>query len=896
MGYTWRTAFANYIKDHYNQKPNEWFDINISTSGMVNVTIVSDNFKGISLPQRREEIQQLLRENEVPMPSGFLSLYTVQEAESIGLTKMETSEEDPLYSWYDLASRAANFQGQPKRSKREPRVPRTIAFYSFKGGVGRTTALTHVAWILAKRGRKVVAVDLDMEAPGLGSAMRISPIPPYGIVDYFYERSYLPEGVNPAISITEIFSEVRIPDAIGRLFVVPAGTLSLDYIAKVDDLRSTAITERGEDLWSTFYREITEQLQPDIILIDSRTGINEWGAFSLLRAADKAIVFLYPNEQNRHGIELLLEALANNIPLQLVFSPVPLSEAGTEKVAEYWQILQGKLDGANNQDKFDLDEEVKQEDEPQSEFAEPITIQYLTELALAPGYPVEPLLSHYMSIANVVDEDTTTFSLERVLADSNHRRKVLKSLEFPEVDATTNQNLNDLFQRTADFERFLDDTACLIRGRKGTGKSTLYWLLLKYPASARELSHRRLESVTFLSGHGRYRVRPTRDEFKLIGQTIEQDGSSWEAFWRSYLLLRMHMENMLQPFFKGNSMFTRLRTMLNQVPKDANLWRSEHTNILLEMATNAQLNLLAKDMLNVINTQLSKNNRVFWFLYDDLDEDLLDKGEIRERVLTGLLQFVQACDARRLKSVCFKIFLREDIWNRLIFDNKSHFNGRDIMLQWTRKDFLRLALRQALQSKDFEDLVGRFSPVGDIDQADEAAIDRALQLLWGSRREQNLKSKNVSRWVYDRLTDSSNTTFPRSLNILLKVARDFELEIDRGQSPITDRLLRPKSLNEGLVQASVQRCNELREEYRELTPFFNSLVNSAIVISADELREIWQGTLQAMPPEFREFRKFVDFLVSIGLIGLAEREKKPAYRFAEIYTHGFGISRSTRKY
>ncbi len=72
-----------------------------------------------------------------------------------------------------------------------------------------------------------------------------------------------------------------------------------------------------------------------------------------------------------------------------------------------------------------------------------------------------------------------------------------------------------------------------------------------------------------------------------------------------------------------------------------------------------------------------------------------------------------------LKSIGFKIFLREDIWTKLVFDNKSHFNGRDIILQWTRKDFLKLALRQALQSTEFNDLVSRLSPVGNIDQADE---------------------------------------------------------------------------------------------------------------------------------------------------------------------------------
>ncbi len=44
-----------------------------------------------------------------------------------------------------------------------------VTFYSFKGGVGRTMALANVAWILASRGKRVLAVDWDVEAPGLHS-------------------------------------------------------------------------------------------------------------------------------------------------------------------------------------------------------------------------------------------------------------------------------------------------------------------------------------------------------------------------------------------------------------------------------------------------------------------------------------------------------------------------------------------------------------------------------------------------------------------------------------------------------------------------------------------------------------------------------------------------------
>ena len=43
-------------------------------------------------------------------------------------------------------------------------------------------------------------------------------------------------------------------------------------------------------------QEIYEQLKPDILLIDSRTGINQWGALSLIQAADDAVIFLFPNE------------------------------------------------------------------------------------------------------------------------------------------------------------------------------------------------------------------------------------------------------------------------------------------------------------------------------------------------------------------------------------------------------------------------------------------------------------------------------------------------------------------------------------------------------------------------------------------------------------------------
>ncbi|NER95848.1 MAG: AAA family ATPase [Symploca sp. SIO1B1] len=894
MQETWQRTLKQEITNHYVQNSQEWVDMNISTSGLLNLTIVSDHFASLSIPQRKEQVLSFLHQSSSP---GFLSLYTLQEAESLNLSPPQAINGDLVYTWQDLALQAANPQNYHQPSQRQLRMPRTVTFYSFKGGVGRTTALTHVAWILAMRGRKVVAVDLDLEAPGLSTAFNLNPQPEYGIVDYFYERSYLPKGVESSISIAQIFGEVRIPNAKGRLFVVPAGDFNLDYIAKVDDLRATTILDSGENLWSIFTRDIQKQLKPDIILVDSRTGINQWGALSLLQAADEIIIFLFPNEQNRQGIELLFQSIQVliNLSINFVFTPVPdVTETGISRVRKIWQHLQENIKSTT-----DFNEETNEDetgdresdlDESKSELAEPLVVPYLPLIALADSYPVPALTDYYHRIANLIDEETDELQRESVLTGADSRWKIIESLQFSEVNAADQkQDLSLVFQRTTDFEKFLDDTTCLIRGRKGTGKTTLYWLLLKKDSSvAEKLARGRLDKVVFLSGHGRFNdSRPSRDDFQIIHTELQREEGSWEAFWRAYLLLRAFNENYFKfPRGKKGAKFKDLKKILDDLPVDK--WQSEHSQSLLQLSTNVNLRLVVKDALYLIDQKVQQEDKMLWLLYDDLDEDFPQSGEVRQQALTGLFQLLQACDASRLTAIRFKIFLREDIWIRLNFDNKSHFNGRDILLQWTRVDFLRLALRQAIHSNNFKQLVNRFSPVESIEQATEEVIEQALELLWGSRRRRGTKAKYVSRWVYERLTDSSGTTFPRSLSILLKAAKERELSY-KGQSsikPPTDRLLRGKSLEIGLKKASEERCNAIREEYPDLGKFFDSLKDNQALLSQEELQTVWEKSAQDIMSSFDDF---TDFLSEIGL---AEwREKEERYKFADIYVYGFEMIR-----
>src|SRR5690606_15502403 len=90
-------------------------------------------------------------------------------------TKVEPAPTEPtelassMFSPASFAGVLSKLREGPASSTVEPSPssPPVVAFYGFRGGAGRTTALAHVAALLASRQISVVALDLDLEAPGL---------------------------------------------------------------------------------------------------------------------------------------------------------------------------------------------------------------------------------------------------------------------------------------------------------------------------------------------------------------------------------------------------------------------------------------------------------------------------------------------------------------------------------------------------------------------------------------------------------------------------------------------------------------------------------------------------------------------------------------------------------
>jgi len=105
----------------------------------------------------------------------------------------------------------------------------TVAFYSYKGGVGRTLLVANTAQFLAMSGRRVVALDLDLEAPGLHQKLgsrdvldRAESGTLYGAVDELLDTL---ENEPRKRSLRETAIEVDLPSGTkGSLLLIPAGS------------------------------------------------------------------------------------------------------------------------------------------------------------------------------------------------------------------------------------------------------------------------------------------------------------------------------------------------------------------------------------------------------------------------------------------------------------------------------------------------------------------------------------------------------------------------------------------------------------------------------------------------------------------------------------------------
>lgn len=235
---------------------------------------------------------------------------------------------------------------------------KVTTFYSFKGGNGRSMSMANVAWALATNGERVLAIDWDLEAPGLHRYFHPflrdpEQVETPGLVDHIW--SYIQHRTNTSIKPSDIpelakadgiVQELDLPlrKSKGALHFIGAGRQDGQYSAKVGGLD-----------WSTFYGRFGGRTYLDAmldwargrythILIDSRTGVADTAGVCTTHLPDSLVLFLVYNRQSIEGTAAVAQSIVRTRregqkpPIEMLVCPSRVEERGTVDSARRYTV------------------------------------------------------------------------------------------------------------------------------------------------------------------------------------------------------------------------------------------------------------------------------------------------------------------------------------------------------------------------------------------------------------------------------------------------------------------------------------------------------------------------------------------------------------------------------
>lgn len=234
-----------------------------------------------------------------------------------------------------------------------------VTFYSFKGGVGRTMALANVAFLAAYSGKRVLVMDWDLEAPGLGyyfrglhdagTARAVKEAP--GVLNLLWNWvDSVSDGSVTADELQaqkvrygsgEAFSDLAIPIANERDYFPE--NARLDYIGAgspiIRDGNPMSYEEAlSQFSWGDFFQEmaggfVLESLRHwaksnyDLVLIDSRTGLADVAGICTMQMPDEVAICFILNRQNIDGAAKVSAAIRTKRSEAVKVRAVPMRVA-----------------------------------------------------------------------------------------------------------------------------------------------------------------------------------------------------------------------------------------------------------------------------------------------------------------------------------------------------------------------------------------------------------------------------------------------------------------------------------------------------------------------------------------------------------------------------------------
>jgi len=957
---------ANKIKKFLENKGEERFKIFVRINFNIDVYVLTPNI-AIAKDYQKEFIDSLCTSaNEDMVVDDYYKSHYQSLRINFNIVNLEDADGDPFYAnmfntrdgvidWgprYRFDSLLRNDVVENTNKTPAKKAP-IVTFYSYKGGMGRTTTMVAYAMSLAankdvNRRKQVVIIDCDLEAPGylnffdLSEHNGLKSGKKNGFVEFICDAQLT---LNPSdLDINDYIINVGLDNKnsfaynnLNNIWLVPAGNLNEGYA----DLESNS--DRNDYLeglakinlssvpsvikyFNLLFDKINETIHPDIILIDSRTGFNDIFGTAALYLSSYVVGFFGFSRQTQPGLINLLKdyyKTTNNFKLQLVFSILP--ENATEEwinhhkdhVLEYINFI-----GSENKD-------------------------YPSFLYLHRN----SLLERIGTGEEQSDSDFVTLVKERKFADYNALFDQINDQFFKEKDAELytsntpalklrNAVLTQLKDALANVANFAEDTQIkeeqffyrecmkelfdskkfLIQGYKGTGKTYLYKALgdkeiaLNIQKWAGMNDSSMLDSI-FVN------ILPA-NETSLVFDNIRYGGIDepeyyFNIFWQIYTWNVL----LLRPEFEEIKESSELREYIKPIEgtgfaKEALVRIDE----LINMGVKSSI-VIEKDFVR-LNEHLEKTGKRLFVLYDRLDTCI---NPLRwNKAVSPLINYWRN-NCESFTNIIPKIFVRTDLFRQIEGTNTARLESNITHIEWSIGEvfgyFFKLIFSNAKASKAFWAIAEKVGmdaqymkrtkedfevfPKNQFKILNREGMDPIVQIFFGKAVNVGTASLG-SPWDYfsKELANADHTAISLRpfINTLDKNAVDIALS--RTEKYVKNGIISPE------IYASKAVRDETTEKYfADLTQdaFSKDLLRLKDVIRTSEGEEFRYKSLSESQFEeliSRTFSKIEDsevvkspvdlkrLVFANGIMAEKTTTKGRFYRFAPIYWYSWGLVNS----
>ncbi|MDE2782467.1 MAG: P-loop NTPase [Gemmatimonadota bacterium] len=728
------------------------------------------------------------------------------------------------------------------------------ALHSIKGGVGRSTTAAVLAWHLARRGEDVLVVDMDIESPGLASAVLESNTQPaFGVTDWFVEE-LVGQGDD---MIERMFATPAWAHGMsGNVWVVPShGREPGEYLAKL----GRAYMDTVEDPWTARLRRMLASLEatlnPTVVVIESRSGLHDIAAVTATDLDAEVLLFAVDSPSHWDGYGILFDhwarmGLARRIRdrLSIVSALTPEHEADRylDRFRERaWNTFRdGLYDSlATADDRTDaISYDLTSEEAPHSPwvirwhrgFAAGSTLRQLEGSAVEQAY--SPFLSRFelvrgglvptplrVGISTGIPElsDCSSVSPEHVKAIR------IALSELPEGTSHSTSSDAVFPYLSPSHRKALHPNAMLVTGTRGAGK-TFWYSALQNPGTRRLLSRldRRLAWAAESEVHAGFGVAEAPDLYPGRQDLHEMLATNLDArlIWRT--VHARHLADAGHPLQTLHSWPERVEYVHDN--------RDDVTSILRER-----------------DGDMSVAGSYSLVLFDALDLSA-SSWSAMFRLIRGLLE--HALEMRTYRRLRAKVFLRSDQADQeqvARFPDASRVFSSSVDLEWSRRDLYGM-LWQYLGNGSQGEIIRRWSAQGEwqTEEVEGRWVFKVPASLAGDENAQQERFHALSgpwmgtgprrgfpyTWIPNHLGDAAGRVSPRSFIAALRTAAADTASRHRDH----DRALHYDSVKRGVREASRIRVRELRRDYPWVDSFLQPLAGTVVPCPFKEVASVWE--------------------------------------------------------